>query len=353
MKKKWAVIGFLCVLFTSPAVAQAVERDWWLLGYRPEIATPGGTIDLGWSTSEPSRISFRFIGYYTVRANPRSEHVRIWLPLPADDAYQSIHLFRVDPAPVQVIQSRYGYRIAVFDFGRLRKGMVARLQFNVEATLGRYPGMIDPARVGTLEEIPEQIKADYLADRPMYNISDPTIVAAAREAVGSETNPVLMMGRIATWVRQRLKFQGNNHKQPAPEVLRLGNGTCTEYSFVMIAMARSLGLPARFLAGMPVNLLVANAGRNHNAFHKIVEVYLPRIGWTPVESSAGRKYHVDRTPEQLVGWAPRRMLVMVHEPEPDLAPIDPRYNITTFVPFQLDSRLNIKRDETMYWRLVD
>jgi transglutaminase-like putative cysteine protease len=348
VKKFSAAAVVLGLLLSVAAEARAAGQAWWQLGYRPAPPPIPGFMEPAWTTRRPERFKFHFMGFYTVKHNPRAEHVRIWLPLPADDGYQTVYLFRVEPAPARIITSRYGYRIAEFDFGALPARSAVTVEFDAEATIGLYPGAIDASRVGTLGEIPQQIKDDYLVDGPMYNIHEPAVAAAAREAVGDETNPARMMGRIAWWVRHHLRYQGNNPKRGAAELLQIGHGTCTEYSFLMIALARSLGLPARYLAGSPDRRRpLQRSGNDHNSFHKIVEVYLPGLGWTPVESSGGRPA---RLPEELVGWAERRMFIFIHEPEPNLFPLDPRFNVTTFVPFGVGSRLQVSRNENLQWQ---
>jgi len=349
--KKLSAVVALGLLLSVAHDAGAAGQAWWQLGYRPAPPSIPGLMEPAWTTRQPERFKLHFMGFYQVKRNPSAEHVRIWLPLPADDGYQTVYLFRVEPAPARIITSRYGYRIAEFDFGVLPARSAVTVQFDAEATIGLYPGAVNPSRVGTLDQIPQQIKDDYLVDGPMYKIHDRIIVDAAREAVGDETNPARMMGRIAWWVRHHLRYAPNNPRKSAPAALEAGHGTCTEFSFAMVALARSLGLPARYLAGSPDRRrLFQSSANDHNSFHKIVEVYLPGLGWTPVESSSGRS---DRLPEELVGWATRRMFIFVHEPEPNLFPLDPRYNVTTFVPFGVGSRLEISRNENLQWSKTD
>ncbi len=338
----------LCLLLLGVREARAAAPEWWSLGYHPTPRAIAGMSEPAWSADQPLRLAFHYRGDFTVQRNPDGEDVRVWLPLPADDAYQAVYLFRLNPPPTRVLASRYGYRIAEFDFGALPDGAMAHIRFDAEAQIGRFHGGLDPRAVGPLEEIPEQIKADYLADGPLYRIHDPAVVAAAREAVGDETNPLHMMGRIAWWVRHRLRYGFNHPKRSAPEVLEIRRGSCTEFSFLMIALARSVGLPTRYMAGsLDVRRSSARAGFDRNMFHKIVEVYLPRLGWTPVESAAGRGQ--DRTSDDLVGWTANRMFIFQHEPEPGLAPLDPRNNIATVRPFGVASRLVVARDEALQW----
>jgi hypothetical protein len=72
----------------------------------------------------------------------------------------------------------------------------------------------------------------------------------------------------------------------APAVLERGNGSCSEYSFVYIAMCRAAGLPARY-AG---SIVIRNDDASYDdVFHRWVEIYLPDYGWLPVDPSRGDK----------------------------------------------------------------
>ena len=70
----------------------------------------------------------------------------------------------------------------------------------------------------------------------------------------------------------------------APAVLARGNGSCSEYSFVYIAMCRAAGLPARYAGSVVIR---GDDASWDNVFHRWVEVYLPNYGWIPVDPSGG------------------------------------------------------------------
>jgi len=149
-------------------------------------------------------------------------------------------------------------------------------------------------------------------------------------------------------VRRNVTYVLDGRKYDAATTLQFGHGSCTEQSFVMIAMARHLGLPARYMAGSVVKSNAFSRVHQDQVYHKIVEIYLPRLGWVPVEST-GARHRAEFAPEELVGESGRRMLFFIHEPEAGLAPIDPRRNIVTHRPFGVGSRLDVGREVIVRW----
>jgi transglutaminase-like putative cysteine protease len=72
----------------------------------------------------------------------------------------------------------------------------------------------------------------------------------------------------------------------APRVLARGSGSCSEYSFVFIAMCRAAGIPARYVGSVVVR---RDASSWDDVYHRWVEIYLPGFGWLPVDPSRGDK----------------------------------------------------------------
>jgi len=70
----------------------------------------------------------------------------------------------------------------------------------------------------------------------------------------------------------------------APTVLARGNGSCSEYTFVYIALCRAAGLPARYVGSVVVR---GDDASMDDVFHRWAEVYLPNYGWVPVDPSGG------------------------------------------------------------------
>lgn len=62
----------------------------------------------------------------------------------------------------------------------------------------------------------------------------------------------------------------------AAEALAKGEGVCQDHAHALIAVARHLGLPARYVSGY---LLVGHDGAPHEAAHAWAEVHIAGLGW--------------------------------------------------------------------------
>ncbi|NLH49853.1 MAG: transglutaminase family protein [Myxococcales bacterium] len=329
------------------AAGSANVPDLWQLGYRPfDPFMPSSLLDR--QNQDRERFKVTVSAYFIVQRNPRQQNVKVYLPLPADDYYQTVYVSRFKPAPTEILKSRYGYEIAVYDFGPATRGTSFAVQYEVEATVGKIGWAVGPEMVGPLAEIPEQVKQDYLVDGRFYRINDPEIRAAALEAVGNERHPYAMLARIVQFVHERLQYQLDGRKVDAVMTLRLGQGSCSEHSFLLIALARHLGLPMRYMSGSFYKPSVFTRSFYDRVNHKIVEAFLPRLGWVPVEST-GSRHRAVFDPESLIGESAHRMLFFAHEPEPGLAPLDPRNNIFTQNPFDTGSDVALSGRVLTHW----
>lgn len=80
---------------------------------------------------------------------------------------------------------------------------------------------------------------------------DKKIIAAARGAVGNTTDTAEAARRIADWVSKHITRKDLSvGYASASEVLRSGQGDCTEHSVLTAALCRAVGIPARIADGM-------------------------------------------------------------------------------------------------------
>lgn len=143
---------------------------------------------------------------------------------------------------------------------------------------------IYPEKVGGFQDIPETLKNLYLADNEKFQLTGNTIQNAVNEAIGNEKNLYYQARKIYRYVQTHMYYEMAGGWNTAPEVLERGNGSCSEYSFVYIAMCRAAGIPARYVGAVSVRLETAQLD---DVFHRWVEIYLPNYGWIPVDPSGG------------------------------------------------------------------
>ncbi len=130
---------------------------------------------------------------------------------------------------------------------------------------------------GTQEPLPS---AFYLGST-MLTAADQAIVRLARDARSDDLLATLhaMMGEV----RARIDFsdQHTDAETPAAQALQLGAGVCQDHAHVMIAGARVLGLPARYVSGY---LWLADE-KTEPASHAWCEIEVADLGWVGFDAA--------------------------------------------------------------------
>jgi transglutaminase-like putative cysteine protease len=72
------------------------------------------------------------------------------------------------------------------------------------------------------------------------------------------------------------------HGTTAAEALALGHGVCQDHAHVMIAAARILDMPARYVTGY---LFASEDVAAHEASHAWAEIFVPDLGWVGFDAS--------------------------------------------------------------------
>jgi hypothetical protein len=123
-------------------------------------------------------------------------------------------------------------------------------------------------------------EAAYLRPEPLLESDDPQIRAEAEAAVLGVKDPHTIAERLTRRVNGMLEKKPTVSLPSAREVLRTKIGDCNEHTALYVAMARSLGVPARIAVG-----LVYSKGAFF--YHAWPEVYLTegsgRGMWLPVD----------------------------------------------------------------------
>jgi hypothetical protein len=236
----------------------------------------------------PKKAAVRFTFKVRCQGPDRVDKCDIYLALPHDDLkHQSLladPIFR--PGPTDFTQDKWGQEFAHFTISDLMPGETRRVSYEVPVEIRAQRYILIPELVGSLNRIPRDIKARYTVDGARLLINDPVIQKAIGEAVGDEDNPYWITRRIFEYINDRIEYERVGVWDTAPNVLKRGTGSCSEYSFVFMAMARGAGIPTRFSAGVCER---GDDASMDDVFHRWTEVYLPNYGWVPVDPSAGDK----------------------------------------------------------------
>ncbi|MBI2079772.1 transglutaminase domain-containing protein, partial [Candidatus Micrarchaeota archaeon] len=129
---------------------------------------------------------------------------------------------------------------------------------------------------------PNPIKGDG------YTAYDLGMSSKARQLSDSEST-LRTIGNLVEWIHNYVDYDidyfGNN--VPAQTVYKDKKGVCVEYSHLLIALSKSLGLKTRYVSGLV-------KGEDWQP-HAWVEIYLPEEGWLPAEPTFEELQNLDNT----------------------------------------------------------
>ena len=207
------------------------------------------------------------------------EKQNLWVALIGDDhPYQELIDREISPDDYQIITDEYGNQFAEFDFSDMPpdseiqviidyRVKVNQLQYDLSTCDGDLPDFYTSAELHVESQNPQIISLSEQLVRDKLSVCEQ--VRAFYEYVGNE-----------------LVYSYNGGNWGAQAALGKMGTDCTEYSSLMIALSRAAGIPARYIEGLSFTPEGNEALARQE--HAWLEVFLPGIGWTPMDPTTGR-----------------------------------------------------------------
>jgi len=143
---------------------------------------------------------------------------------------------------------------------------------------------------------PDEVK-QYTKATQTIDSDDASVVEMANKLAQGEDDLFIVLYRLASWTRENVEYNLStvtaSVSEKASWVLENKQGVCDEITNLFIAMARSLGIPARFVSGIAYTdseLFTERWGP-----HGWAEVYFPGYGWVEYDVTYGQIGFVDPT----------------------------------------------------------
>lgn len=156
------------------------------------------------------------------------------------------------------------------------KGPVSEISVRVAGTVET----VDLAGVlrGHREGVPAEV---YLCET-LATQADAALAALAEQARG-EADPLSRAHRLSALVSGAIAYvPGVTHaRTTAAEALAKGEGVCQDHAQALIAVARHLGMPARYVSGY----LFASGDGAPEAAHAWAEIFVGGLGWVGFDAS--------------------------------------------------------------------
>jgi sugar lactone lactonase YvrE len=181
-------------------------------------------------------------------------------------------------------KDQWDQEVSVFELGELVPGRKLSVRLDASGTFYRISYKIFPHLVGGAKDIPGDICECYLTDADKYRAQGEYIQGKVAEIIGEETNFYFRARKLYDFLIGRINYQMVGGWDIAPTVIERGTGSCSEYTFSYVALCRAAGIPARYVGAM---VLRGEDSSVDTAYHRWAEIYLPQIGWIPVDVNAG------------------------------------------------------------------
>jgi transglutaminase-like putative cysteine protease len=257
----------------------------------------------GDSTPATSR-SLEFTYTVSVPALPAGNApLRIWIPLPAHDAYQKISDLHIE-APVRHTMEQnatYGNDYAVLVVNPQQESAPFDIVLRFQAT--RYEHRVAlPTNAASGATASGNAAADPKSKLVLAHWLQPdrlvpttgVIAQLARENTVGATDTIDKAHKIYEYVVSTMRYdktgEGWGHGD-AVWACTAKRGNCTDFHSLFIGMMRASGIPARFEIGFP--LPADKTAGDIAGYHCWAQFYVEGTGWIPVDASEAWK-HPDR-----------------------------------------------------------
>lgn len=231
-----------------------------------------------------------------------AQRIEGWIPLPQDSEAQRILDLRFEsPVPAEVTYDPVWGNAMIHMVAPSGQGaFTVCVHFTLvrrEILHNKTLPMAEPSSLAALRPI-------FLrALRPTrMAIQDARVQNFARQAVGGRTRLDEQVRAIYNWVLANMEYNKEVMGWGSGDVVRTclaieaagqgkkaGKGNCTDFHSLFGSLARSLGIPVKFIMGFPFPPSKDNPTGQVGGYHCWAKFFLPGAGWVPVDISEADK----------------------------------------------------------------
>ncbi len=249
------------------------------------VLTPGTSAQEFDPWSEVARYEIEYRADLSELVAKETDRLRVWLPMPANTRAQTVLSQQIEaPWPQRETRDAYGNRAVYLErSGEGANGGQVVMRFVLE----RSPS--NGLRASDVRAQTPNEPARYLAPNKLIPLQGVIRDVALKESRGLETDGEKIRAFYDYIVRtMRYNKSGTGWGQ-GNAVWACGSkrGNCTDFHSLFIGMARSQGIPARFVMGFPVP--ADQQEGEIPSYHCWTEAYDAARGWLPLDASEAKK----------------------------------------------------------------
>lgn len=233
---------------------------------------------------------------------PVRESVMQLIMQPKSEGAQRLQSFQLAARPRATLQAYTDhFGNAVYHF--CVPGTHSDLVIEADATVEVSPQMAPPEWIGTDAweklEAP-QVQADNfdMLRQTALTASGPDLEAfVAGRGLVKGSDPMTAMRRLSRAIYEGFDYVPSitDVDSPIQVALKAHKGVCQDFSHIMLAVARSWGIPARYVSGYLFTKRETGDRSDPDATHAWVEALMPGVGWVgfdPTNNTMAGERHI-------------------------------------------------------------
>lgn len=208
---------------------------------------------------------------------------------PADDYRQTLRTFDLEVTPRVSLRSRHdGFGNVVHTFHL--PGPHGRLEVQASSNVVTYA---IPMPISVRAEVLPGLKErffEYLSPSARVPLDRDWLAIFGALPLRAEQDLVSYANDLTRYLFGRFRYRtdATDVNTPLADFARTGDGVCQDYSHAMLAICRSVGIPARYVSGyvhsQPEGLEPLQGSEGSHAW---VELFLPGSGWVGFDPTNG------------------------------------------------------------------
>ena len=202
----------------------------------------------------------------------------------------------ISPADYELIIDEYGNQYAEFDFSGHPAGTNKVIEINYRVAVNEL--------VYDLSACEGPLLDDFIQPELHIESLNPQIVTLASELSRGTQTVCEQVRAFYEHIGDELVYTYNGKNWGAQAALGEMGADCTEYASLLVALSRSLNIPARYYEGLL--FLDSETESIARVEHAWPDVYLPNVGWVSLDPTLGRSlldretYFSHHTPEHII-----------------------------------------------------
>ncbi|HXC55551.1 MAG TPA: transglutaminase family protein [Rhizomicrobium sp.] len=210
---------------------------------------------------------------------------------PRSEGPQSLRSFQISTNPrAQLYAYTDHLGNAVYHFNVLRDHEELRIEAQAVVEIAAAPAL--PERADMLEW--GRYNSYNLSD-DQFDLLEPSTFAlvtpALRAFIASHglekagDDPLSALKRLSSTINSAFEYTAGitDAHSPIDVALKERRGVCQDFAHIMIAIARSWGIPSRYVSGYLHHRPRSQDRSSQDATHAWVEAYLPSLGWVGID----------------------------------------------------------------------